>query len=178
MRTTLTIDDDVLAAAKAIAERGKGLLGESSRNWQGGRFADGSGCNSQRYSLLPSKARGEARDAGNRQPAADELPLTYLFRASMFCIALIDPNHVAHHQAHECVTKGLTGQNDLEDLPIDGERSDPDHRSFQLIPNTLGSPAAGCRESWKPCAIYPVTRSGRTKSGLVLVQMMSIRTAY
>jgi len=75
MRTTLTIDDDVLAAAKAIAEREKRPIGEivselarrSLRGTAPAAIRNG-------IPLLPSKARGKPVTLEIVNRLRDELP--------------------------------------------------------------------------------------------------------
>jgi len=64
--------------------------------------------------------------------------LTYLLDVNVL-IALIDPNHVAHHQAHEWFES--TGQKDWRTCPLteNGVIRIIGHSSY---PNTLGSPAS------------------------------------
>ncbi|MCG6114082.1 MAG: PIN domain-containing protein [Mesorhizobium sp.] len=64
--------------------------------------------------------------------------MTYLLDVNVL-IALIDPNHVAHQQAHEWFK--ATGQDDWSTCPLteNGVIRIIGHSSY---PNTLGSPAA------------------------------------
>jgi adenine/guanine phosphoribosyltransferase-like PRPP-binding protein len=77
MRTTLAIDDDVLAAAKALAERERRTLGEviSGLARQGlGRAPTGRAASRNGVPLLPVRKPGKAVTLELVNQLRDELP--------------------------------------------------------------------------------------------------------
>jgi hypothetical protein len=81
MRTTLTIDDDVLAAAKGLAVRQNKTVGEviSALSRQALRPKSASAKVRNGVPLLPVRARTRAGDAGAGEPTSRRAAVTTFF---------------------------------------------------------------------------------------------------
>ena len=139
MRTTLSIDDDVLAAAKALARKHERSVGEIISELARRPLKPAAGRRgTQRNSTADAQAGQPAGDARARQLPARRRAVTFLLDANVL-IGLIDPGHVTHEDAHRWFQS--TGRSSWATCPI------TENGVMRIVgnpryPNSPGSPAA------------------------------------
>ena len=101
MRTTLTIDDDVLTAARAMAEQQHRTIGDIVSDLARLALRQPAGTGERNgIPLLPVTPSAGPGDAGGGKRASRRSALIFLLDVNVL-IAFIDPTHVYHDAAHD-----------------------------------------------------------------------------